>query len=372
MTRHQISPPPAARVALVTPPAPGAIALLQVSGDEATSVLRAITGIHDWCEGRCRLVNLGDVDEGLAVRLRTAGGREWVQLMPHGGPRVVQRLIERVRALGCIVGDADPRQTYPEAASPIEAEALAVLARAASPAAVDLLTAQPEVWSNVRLADTSREAIRHRSLLLDRLVNPATVAVVGRPNVGKSTLTNRLLGREASLVADLAGTTRDWVAAVVELRQPRGGSDTGVAVRWLDTPGLPAEQEGDPIERRAVRLARDVAARAEVVIALCSPDLDWPEPDSLPRTPDLWVLNKIDSGSPRGDGSTPGSPLAISAATGLGLEMLSALLLQRLGLDDLQPEPWAFSDRLRRWCLGEEVSLADYLADDASSDSETR
>ncbi|NJL31882.1 MAG: GTP-binding protein [Phycisphaerales bacterium] len=56
------------------------------------------------------------------------------------------------------------------------------------------------------------------------------VVVAGQPNVGKSTLMNKMLGRSASLVADLPGTTRDWVAGWVELE--------GVALHWMDTPGL--------------------------------------------------------------------------------------------------------------------------------------
>lgn len=369
-----------ARVTLTTSPAPGAIALIQISGggDAVARVLREVTGMGDWPRGRCRLVRLAEVDEGLAVRL----GEGWAQLMPHGGPRVVQRLMGRLRELGCTVaGEAEAWAVYPEAGSVIEAEALATMARAASPAAVDLLAAQAELWRGLAGDEANRAAVgavRRRSDELDRLVHPPTVAVVGRPNVGKSTLTNRLLGREASLVAEVAGTTRDWVAAMVELRAPGDGDEAGVAVRWLDTPGLRArDQEVDELERRAIGLARGVAAQADVVIALRSPELDWPEAATLPRGPDLWALNKVDSGEERGDGSSAAAPLAMSAATGAGVDALAAAVLRRMGLHDPRPEPWAFSETLRRWCQGgaeeaeEAVDLDAYVVE-AARGMETR
>ncbi|MCX5659480.1 MAG: 50S ribosome-binding GTPase [Planctomycetota bacterium] len=351
-TPHRTGP----RLALATASAPGAVALLQLTGPGISALLASLTGQSSWPLGRLRLVSFAGIDEGLATLLRD----DWAQLMPHGGPRVVQQLVTRLIELGASVdAEQDPRETYPEADSAVEADMLAALARAASSGAIDLLAAQPALWRAVSTLDWP--AIERRTIALDRLLVPPTIAVVGRPNVGKSTLTNRLLGRTASLVADLPGTTRDWVAGLVEF--------DGLAVRWLDTPGL--RQSPDPIEQNAITLARGVIVEADVVLAVRDPQLDWPEPEVLPRRPDVWVMNKADLGttehaSSAGDGSSPTSPLPISGQTGAGLAALQDVLLARLGwtAPARLPALWAFSPFLRGGEAREAASLGKYLDHD--------
>jgi len=287
--------------------------------------------------------------------------------MPHGGPRVVRRLVDRLIELGAAyVEQPDTRAIYPEASSALEADALATIARAASPAAVDLLLAQAELWKCPDWKEKS-DNILTRSRVLDQLINPPGVVVVGRPNVGKSTLTNRVLGRAASLVADLPGTTRDWVAGLAELawRSPENGADRdadaalrrSVAVRWMDTPGL--RRSDDPIETQAIAMAHSVIESAAVLIAIRDPVIDWPEPQALPRTPDIWVMNKTDTLPPHtmseGDeGQSADRPLWISASSGHGLEQLERWVLRSLGFveEPQTPEIWAFSSTLRS-CLEE-------------------
>ena len=361
---------PTLHAALLTPPTAGAIAIIQLAGPRATHALAQLTGQRDWPAGRLRLTRFADIDDGLAVRLRD----ELVQLMPHGGPRIVARLLDHLATMGvCIVEQLDPEATYPEADSPLEADALATLSRAASPAAVDLLLAQPALWRRqpppAPGSDAAR-AILERSDVLDRLVAPPTVVVVGRANVGKSTLTNRLLGRNVSLVADLPGTTRDWVGASVELLPQLRGGDVdaaarvagavvGVAVRWLDTPGL--HRAAGRVESAAIDAARRVIADAHVLIAMRDAELDWPEADDLPRAPDLYVVNKVDTppgnapppGQPP-DGRTPATALPISAQRGHNVALLEDRVVTSLGLDALSPPPrWAFSPTLRAVLRGE-------------------
>ncbi|MCE9588933.1 MAG: 50S ribosome-binding GTPase [Planctomycetes bacterium] len=374
---------------LTTAAAPGAVAIIHLRGPGVRGVLEGIAGVRDWGVARVRLVDLDGIDRGLAVLLRD-GGDALAQVMPHGGPRVVRRLIDRMMALGAVYRDEpDARATYPEAASPIEADALAAIARAASPAAIDLLLAQPALWSALShsprlgggglrttpgvddIAGNESAAghptrnppaepgtmgeILARSRVLDRLINPPSVVVVGRPNVGKSTLANRIFGRSANLVADLPGTTRDWVAGLAELLWRRGGDDAdaalrgAVAVRWTDTPGLRASD--DPIEQHAIELARAVIESADVLVALRDPSIDWPEAGALARRPAVWVMNKADlSSSPtQHDGDAPDRPLRISATRGDGIDQLERCVLRVLGLnsDLLSPVLWAFSPTLR-------------------------
>lgn len=349
-----MSPDPP-RLTLCTAPTPGAVAIIQVTADPIEPWLTQLTSTSDWPTGKIILTNLGGVDRGIAVKLNDHSA----QLMPHGGPLVVRELIAHILGLGAVYDPSpSPHETYPEALSGLEADMLAHLARAASPAAVDLLLTQPHAWNNWKSQQPSSTApaqILTRSHVLDHLITPPTVVVIGRPNVGKSTLTNRMLGRSASLVADLSGTTRDWVSGLATLTPDTPDGDArSVAVRWLDTPGL--RDTNDPIEHRAIELAASVIRQAHTIIALRDPDTDWPNlalPDAdPPLTPHLWVVNKIDeppeTTPPAELGAHPDHPLPISAKLNHGIDALQARILELLGLATIQTaEPWAFSDTLR-------------------------
>ena len=261
--------------------------------------------------------------------------------MPHGGLRVVQRLEAWLVEHGAVAAPADgPRSAYPEANTEHEAAVLHAIARAASPAAIDRLARQPALWRAARDRGAEPAADPSVQSILHRLIEPPTVVVVGRPNAGKSTLLNRLTGRSSALVSDVAGTTRDWVGALVELT-PAGGDALrdAVAVRWLDTPGLRGAEEGaSDVERRAIGAAGQLIATADVLIALRAPDADWPDPAALPREPDLRVVNKCDLNGAARVAENAGDVLFISARDDVGLDRLSQAVLERLGVLDLPEE----------------------------------
>lgn len=339
--------PALTQVTLCTPPAPGAVALLQLRGPHAGAALRALTGQTDWQPHRIRLVDFAQLDRGLAV----LNAEDWVQLMPHGGPLIVARLLEHLARLGVALTSAlSPHELYPEAANPFEAHWLSAVAQVSSAAGLNQLLAQPTLWREALQKGSwraQRDAILERSGRWQRLLHPPTVALVGGANVGKSTLTNRLLGRSASVVADLPGTTRDWVGHVADL--------AGVAVHWLDTPGL--RTEADALERQAVALAQQAWAGADLLIAVRDPEHDWPPAADLPQTPGLWVWNQCDRHLPpeispaanaAGPGAGPKSPLAVSATRGTGLDQLWSHAVAAMGLADCrQPALWAFCPELR-------------------------
>jgi tRNA modification GTPase len=312
------------RLLVATSSQPGAIAILQLDGLVMT-VLEAVTGVAQWPTGVARLTTLADIDRGLAVRLTD----NVAQLMPHGGPRVVQRLVAWLVDRGVELAapdDVAPEQLFPEAMDRFEAMALAAIARAASPIAVDLLIDQPRRW---RGAATDRPSDPGRSRRLNRLIDPPLVVVAGPVNVGKSTLSNTLVGRSMSIAADLAGTTRDYTSGRIDL--------AGVVVDWHDTPGL--RESSDPIEMESVEIARALIARADMVVALTDHQQPWPV---LPRQPDLRVANKCDLGV-RDD-----CDLSISAATGAGIADFVLAVRDRLvpPEDITNPDPWLFDRRL--------------------------
>ena len=148
----------------------------------------------------------------------------------------------------------------------------------------------------------------------ERLRDGIEVAIVGPPNVGKSSLLNRLARREAAIVSDEAGTTRD----VLEVRLDIGG----VPVTLADTAGL--REAAGAIEREGVRRALERAERADLRLVVAAPDAgDF----ALARPGDIRLLNKIDLGA-----EVPAGVIGVSAATGAGLDLLEAALAEKVGL----------------------------------------
>lgn len=141
----------------------------------------------------------------------------------------------------------------------------------------------------------------------ERIRDGFEVAIIGAPNAGKSTLLNRLAGREAAITSELAGTTRD----VIEVRMDLDG----LAVTLLDTAGL--RDSADPLEREGIRRAVDRAEAADLRLFL------GPVTGQVaPRAGDLLVGAKADLGSAGG--------LSVSGKTGAGIDALLAELSLRL------------------------------------------
>jgi tRNA modification GTPase len=165
----------------------------------------------------------------------------------------------------------------------------------------------------------------------ERLREGLSVAILGAPNVGKSSLLNALLGRPAAIVTAEPGTTRDVVEGRLML--------AGVPVTLADTAGL--REGGGTIEREGMRRARARGAEADLRLVVFAADA-LPDAESLALLGEgaLAVLNKADlagvagaAGMPGGKASAPAdapatlaNALAVSALTGAGLEALRAQL----------------------------------------------
>ena len=144
-----------------------------------------------------------------------------------------------------------------------------------------------------------------------RLMCGAEVAILGPPNVGKSTLFNRFVGEDRAIVHETAGTTRDVVSGDRELG--------GMRVRFHDTAGLRAA--GEPIEDEGIRRAEALRGRVDLVIYV--KDATRPELGS-PLDGDFVVINKADLAAVGEEG------LEVSAVTGEGIEALIAAVQGRL------------------------------------------
>ncbi len=156
-----------------------------------------------------------------------------------------------------------------------------------------------------------------------RLLNEGVpCAIVGRPNAGKSTLFNALLGYDRAIVTDIPGTTRD----TVEERANLGG----VLLRLIDTAGL--RDTGDAVEQLGVERSRDAIGRSELILAVTDGAADFTQEDrealelaAAAGKPWIWVMSKRDLTGPSAlwgggwAGAPPAASVSLSAQTGEGM-----------------------------------------------------
>ncbi|MCH2162405.1 MAG: GTP-binding protein [Phycisphaerales bacterium] len=318
------------RAWLATPAGTGGVAIIELDGD-VESILSRIAPPAPWPVGELRRRTIAELDNGLVVRVSETRA----QLTPHGGEQIVARVAQALREAGATWLDAPPPGAAPEAADEIEASMLDALARARSPLAIPLLLDQPARWR--KESSPLDDVDLARSQRLNRLLTPATVAMVGAPNAGKSTLLNTLLGREAALVSAEPGTTRDRIGALVDIG--------GLVVEWIDTPGQ--RTTTDPIEQAAIELANTPLRDAALRIRILAPDTTPPKFAEIDHERELVVVNKCDQPEGSAMARDIDAP-AICAITGDGIEALLKQIRERLvpTADLDHPGRWDFLGRL--------------------------
>ena len=322
----------------------GAIAIFEVTGP--IEVVFACLGLAPIAVGKMQLRRFGSIDRGLVAVV----GAKQMFLMPHGGREILSQIgiwltesgivqaadeadeAGGVREVGEVVGVGGACERFPEADSPFEAALCDALARAMSPAAIDLLLAQPALWRSwcavpengcsypPSLATLAPDEVQ--STLLNRLLEPPLVVAVGASNIGKSTFLNRLAGTTVAAVADAPGTTRDHVGALVDL--------DGLVVRYVDTPGKRAD--ADSLERDAGRIAARLLPQAACVLCLGDPDHGPPEAPEVATGAQVLRIGLRSDLGPMGweaDGGV-GVVGGVSALTGAGMDEVARLIRQRL------------------------------------------
>lgn len=263
---------------VLTPRSPGAIAIIALHGDPARiDHALAALAVPTIPTGAARLATLRApasdhvLDRAVIARFTP----DLAHIMAHGGPLIVDAITTALELLAIpqltpTAPEEALHNLYPEAADIHEARVVHALAHAASPRAVDLLLDQPRRWrahetgSLPMVLPESARRLRH-------LLTPPLVVAVGPSNIGKSSLINALAGRDAAIVADEPGTTRDHVGVQLDL--------FGLVVRWLDTPGV--RENPDLIEQQALDIALSVANSADLLL-VCD-DLADPSPVTPPR-----------------------------------------------------------------------------------------
>ena len=153
------------------------------------------------------------------------------------------------------------------------------------------------------------------------------VAIAGRPNVGKSTLLNRLVGEQRAMVSDIAGTTRDTIEATCNIG--------GVVFRFIDTAGL--HSTDDVLERMGIERTSEALRRAHIILWLTDDDSTLMNDDMQGYVPSVEqvvykVVTKIDLQENYDsviNNDNPDSVIYLSAKTGVGVDELRNVLQSR-------------------------------------------
>ncbi len=374
--------------AVMTGPGMGAIATVQLFGDAAPDVLRKVFQIRGGrpFEPVTGQVLLGGIaDEGEIIDEVTVGceSPRSFAIHCHGNPLIVARIMELLRRHGTQAVPAEQllagiwaREKTHDAIS-IEAKLALATVKTIEGAAIIAhqvkagLSEQIRRWQDQldsmpleKIAAEARDILKH-SEPARLILFGCTLALVGPPNTGKSTLLNTLAGREKAIVSDIRGTTRDWVSAEIHLPP--------LAATIIDTAGLDSLMSASgSIDQAAQQKTAAIIARADLVLLVL--DLSQPA-DQLSEsvvTPVvgrkvITVLNKADLPSRLDVASVPqslGPTVRISAQQGSGIDELIRTIRHTCGAVDFGPRTVAAF-------TGRQIHLLEALQHSTSKD-ETR
>lgn len=373
--------------AVSTPPGVGGIAVIRVSGGQSLSFAQKVCPFiperpesHRIYYGHAREVQSNEaIDEVLASYFghgQSFTGEATVEISCHGSPMLAGQILQNLIAAGC--RSANPGEfTYRAFANGrldlVQAESVLSLIESRSKktsrialrqlegelsqtlgeienaltwllahleASIDFSTENLEIVAGEVMQKKAEQALQKLQSLCESyesgriLRDGLNVVLLGRPNVGKSSFLNKLVGLERSIVTEIAGTTRDLVEGEL--------SFDGITVRVIDTAGL--QQTQDKVEKIGIQRALAAAAMADVVFYLLDlQEQDWIEDYSRLRQLEnpFVVFNKHDLAKPELDIDwlTRQVSLAIgkdinkcsavvSALTGQGLDQVRAFLKQ--------------------------------------------
>jgi tRNA modification GTPase len=364
--------------AIATAPGRGGVGVIRISGSNLLPFAFALTGKSP----KPRYATLADfkaadgatVDSGILLFFpnpHSFTGEDVLELQGHGGPVVMQMLLARCLDLGARLaepGEFSRRAFLNGKMDLAQAEAVADLIDAATASAARSAVRSLQGQFSRAIGELNEELINLRMLveatldfpeedidflkaanafgrlerlqlklaeIFDRagqgklLQSGLHVVLAGQPNVGKSSLLNRLAGDDLAIVTPVAGTTRDALRSTIQIE--------GIPLHIIDTAGL--RETEDEVEKIGIARSWHEIERADVVLLLVDARTGVGDADReiLTRLPErlqrITVHNKIDlSGEPAGrHEATDGVAISLSAKANQGIELLRAELLRIAG-----------------------------------------
>jgi tRNA modification GTPase len=392
-------------VALATPMGQSGVGVIRVSGNQAWAIAQALIGKpikqagviqHAWAND----ANGTLLDELVVLPFKAPHsytGQDVVELQGHGSPVVLQQLLQRCLALGCrlaLPGEYTQRAYLNHKMDLSQAEAVMDLISAQGqamaglalsqlkgkplgqqlqPLGALLITVQASIIASVDFPDEVEEPERgllattlqsvvdtlqmmaHASQHNQVLREGFPIAIVGRPNVGKSSLFNALLATNRAIVSDIAGTTRDILTETLTLN--------GVAITLVDTAGIrqtDALQAQATIEQLGIERSWQAVQAAKAVLVVYSSPQGLTQDDSEllatinatlePNVPRLLVGNKSDLQASTSIALANTVGITVSAKTAHGLTQITDWLT-------LQVQQQLASTSEQLLCLNQRQSL---------------
>lgn len=376
-------------VAIATPAGRGGIGVVRIAGPSAVAIVSQLSGVHALEARHATFTRFTNPDDDVVVdhvvvtwfqAPHSYTGDDVVEVSAHGSPWVLQQIVELVCQGGARLaepGEFTFRAYLNGRLDLVQAEAVADLVEAVTPLQARVAVDQLEGTLTKRVAEIDAQLFEVAAkleasldfpdegfhfigreeataglkatltsldaLLADgrrgRLIREGRLVVIaGRPNVGKSSLFNALVGSGRAIVTPVAGTTRDVLTETVDI--------DGVPITLVDTAGV--REALDEIEAEGVRRAHEafqVAALTLVVLDGSQPltGADAAILDVI-REPRIIVANKTDLGPP--NEAQRLQPMAVSSRTGAGLhELRRAIITALAGSDDLRDTPLVSNQR---------------------------
>ena len=379
--------------AIATAAGMGGVGVIRISGPDAFPIAQQITQVKTIVSHRATLSSFSSkdgqlLDKGLLLGFRAPKsftGEDVVEFQLHGGPALLQTLLEEVLNLGArmaMPGEFTYRAFVNNKLDLTQAEAVSDIINASTKSAVinaanslkgdfsnkinsllkDLIDIRMYIEACLDFPEeeidfiekgqikAKIESIRQSILDLNKIATKGQiiqdgfqVCLVGKPNVGKSTLINLFSKEDVAIVTDIPGTTRDPVRASISLN--------GIPINFVDTAGI--RETNDVVEKAGIDKTRAIIERSALVIVLLDDDAeikDYLDQNIFSNDKNIiWVINKIDLSSKAAKVTNyDKNPLVyVSAKCNLGIDLLENEILKSFGLESLDANEQLFSSRQR-------------------------
>lgn len=368
------------------------INIIRISGDDALSVLKGVFSPLEKDGLKPRMMTLGKllddsgsvIDKCLAVWFHSPAsytGEDVCELHIHGGAALARLAMRSVMAHGALPaepGEFTKRAFLNGKLDMAEAESIQQLisaksesgARAAANALSGAMTAKirraqeqlkdvialleagieyPE--EDIEAADDAREPLRAAEISINGLLDGLhlgklardglRIAIAGRPNVGKSSLLNAILGNDRAIVTQIPGTTRDVIEEQYQME--------GIPFVFIDTAGI--RDTEDAVETIGVERSRRTVDEADMTLFVLDGTVPLTDEErelfeTVRKKDHIIILNKCDDPNFRRDNGLTERPFILSAKTGVGVEeLLHEILKRALGGDHMREEIFVWTER---------------------------